>query len=73
MASAPEPDHDAEHVLRALEEAGFPVHAFTGQQRAVFGALSPDELELVLDLKARLDAVEPEVQAHTVVAGAALF
>lgn len=60
-------------ALRELERAGFPVGAFTDEQRAVFAALSPQELELILDLKARLDAVEPEVQAHTVVAGAALF
>ncbi|MEU5764743.1 aroma-sacti cluster domain-containing protein [Streptomyces asoensis] len=66
-------ERDAGSVLRALEQAGFPVRAFTGEQRAVFARLTPQELELILDLKARLDAVEPEVQAHTVVAGAALF
>ncbi|MFJ6837190.1 aroma-sacti cluster domain-containing protein [Streptomyces sp. NPDC091209] len=66
-------EHGTAPVLRALEQAGFPVRAFTGEQRAVFAALTPQELELILDLKARLDVVEPEVQAHTVVAGAALF
>lgn len=59
--------------LRQLADAGFSVHAFTEQQRAVFTALTPVELALVLDIKARLDEVEPEVQAHASVAGAALF
>lgn len=59
--------------LRALERAGFPVDTFTAEQRRVFAGLSDRELELIVDIKARLDAVEPEVQAHAVVAGAALF
>jgi hypothetical protein len=59
--------------LRALEQAGFPVTAFTDEQREVFARLSPPELDLILDIKSRLDAVEPEVQAHAAVAGAALF
>jgi hypothetical protein len=59
--------------LRALEHAGFPVTAFTDEQRQVFARLSSPELELILDIKSRLDAVEPEVQAHAAVAGAALF
>ncbi|SEG54263.1 hypothetical protein SAMN05216223_106112 [Actinacidiphila yanglinensis] len=62
-----------EDNLRALRDAGFPVDTFTADQCAVFAALSAHELELVLDIKARLDAVEPEVQAHAAVAGAALF
>jgi hypothetical protein len=64
-----EPDRN----LRDLEEAGFPVQAFSEQERAVFSSLSRTEVELILDIKARLDEVEPEVQAHAVVAGAALF
>ncbi|MGP4110367.1 aroma-sacti cluster domain-containing protein [Streptomyces sp. 4N509B] len=64
---------DAERVLRELAAAGFPVHTLTDEQRAVFAALAPEELALVLDIKARLDAVEPEVTAHAAVAGAALF
>jgi hypothetical protein len=59
--------------LRALAAAGFPTGAFSEEQRAVFSELVPAELELILDIKRRLDAVEPEVQAHAVVAGAALF
>ncbi|MFI6349183.1 aroma-sacti cluster domain-containing protein [Streptomyces sp. NPDC050560] len=59
--------------LRELASAGFAVDTFTIEQRAVFAGLSGPELDLVLDIKARLDAVEPEVQAHAAVAGAALF
>jgi hypothetical protein len=62
-----------EDNLRVLAEAGFPIDAFTDEERAVFGALSAAELELIVDIKARLDAVAPEVQAHSMVAGAALF
>lgn len=63
----------ADRALRALADAGFPVAALTPQQRAVFAALTAEELALIVDIKARLDEVEPEVQAHTAVAGAALF
>jgi hypothetical protein len=60
-------------TIDALAAAGFPVDTFTDEQLSVFRALTPDELELIVDIKARLDAVEPEVQAHAAVAGAALF
>lgn len=63
-----------DRILRELEEAGVPVSEFTEQQRAVFAGLTGPELRLILDIKSRLDAVEPEVQAHGgPVAGAALF
>lgn len=62
--------HDA---LAALAVAGFPVEAFTPEQRAVLAGLSAAEIALLADIKGRLDAVEPDVQAHTVIAGAALF
>jgi len=39
----------------------------------VFRTLSPEELTLLIDIKARLDEVEPDVQAHANVAGGALF
>ncbi|MEV4599881.1 aroma-sacti cluster domain-containing protein [Amycolatopsis sp. NPDC049253] len=59
--------------LARLADAGFGIETFTDEQRAVLAALSPAELVLLLDIKARLDEVEPEVQAHASVAGAALF
>ncbi|MDQ7911320.1 hypothetical protein RB614_43210 [Phytohabitans sp. ZYX-F-186] len=65
-AQPPEP-------LSALLAAGFPVAAFSEQERAVFAALSPAEVALLVDIKGRLDAMAPDVQAHSVIAGAALF
>jgi hypothetical protein len=35
--------------------------------------LSAEEFALLIDIKARLDEVQPEVQAHSEIAGAALF
>ena len=39
----------------------------------MLGELSDEELTLLLTIRARLDELEPEVQAHTHVAGAGLF
>ncbi|MCA6091838.1 hypothetical protein LE181_06620 [Streptomyces sp. SCA3-4] len=64
---------DTWDALGALEAAGFPVTAFTDEQREVFARLTAGEVTLLADLRSRLDAVEPEVQAHNVIAGAALF
>lgn len=61
------------HTLADLEAHGFPIGALTGEQRAVLLGLSTEELALLIDIKARLDEVGPEVQAHGEVAGAALF
>jgi hypothetical protein len=58
--------------LAALTAAGFPLDAITEEQRAVFATLSAEEVALLIDLRARLDELEPEVQAHTV-AGAGVF
>jgi len=63
------PQHDP---LTALIAAGFPLEGISDDQRAVFATLSPEEVTLLIDLRARLDAVEPEVQAHNV-AGAGMF
>lgn len=48
----------------ALYEAGFPVDLLTEEQREVLSGLTPEELAVLLDVKGRLDAVGPEVQAH---------
>ncbi|MET8858827.1 aroma-sacti cluster domain-containing protein [Streptomyces sp. NPDC004579] len=64
------PDHER---LLALEDAGFPLHTLSPEQREVLQDLSAQELTLLLDLKRRLDAAEPEVQAHSEIAGGALF
>jgi hypothetical protein len=63
----------ADDALDALRAAGFPVDTFTDEQCMVFRDLSDPELDLIIDVKRRLDEVEPEVQAHVAVAGAALY
>ncbi|WP_238442154.1 aroma-sacti cluster domain-containing protein [Streptomyces pratensis] len=57
----------------ALHEAGLPVDMLTDEQRLVLSQLTEEELAVLLDIKSRLDAVEPEVRAHGEIAGGALF
>lgn len=60
-------------AMAALAAAGFPVGDFTEEQRAVFAELTAEEFTVLSSLKTRLDEVEPDVQAHQSVSGAALF
>ena len=60
-------------ALDRLHAAGFAVDALTEDQQEVLRALTPHELDLLLDIKGRLDEVGPEVQAHSEIAGGALF
>ncbi|MEZ0111179.1 hypothetical protein ABH920_005194 [Catenulispora sp. EB89] len=66
-------DSPANPALTALAAAGFPLDTLSEEQVVVLGSLSPQELDLLVDLKTRLDELEPEVQAHTNIAGGALF
>lgn len=59
--------------LAALTAAGFNVDALSEEQHEVLRALTPEELALLVDIRGRLDAAAPEVQAHADVAGGALF
>jgi hypothetical protein len=59
--------------LTALRTAGFPVDDLTDEQRTVLAGLSAEEVALLLDIKRRLDLAAPDVEAHNVIAGAALF
>jgi hypothetical protein len=59
--------------LAALEAAGFPIGTITQEQRAVFSTLTDEEVRLLIDLRTRLDTVEPEVLAHTDIAGSGMF
>ena len=59
--------------LAVLYGAGFAVDLLTDEQRQVLDELAPEELAVLLDIKTRLDAVGPEVQAHGEIAGGALF
>ncbi|MFD6801216.1 aroma-sacti cluster domain-containing protein [Streptomyces cyaneofuscatus] len=71
---SPSPHHPEQLPVEAvLYEAGFPVDLLTEEQRLVLSELTPQELTLLLDVKNRLDAVGPEVQAHGEIAGGALF
>ena len=62
-----------DHALDRLRAAGFAVDALTEEQLEVLSALSPHELDVLEDIKGRLDTVEPEVRAHGEIAGGALF
>jgi len=57
------PQHDP---LTALITAGFPLEGISEDQRAVFATLSPEEVTLLIDLRTRLDAMAPKVQAYDV-------
>jgi hypothetical protein len=51
--------------LAALREAGNPVDLLTQEQRAVFAALTEEEVAVINSIKKRLDAIEdPDVEAH---------
>ncbi len=66
-------DGTADDTLEVLQAHGFGVADLTEEQRDVLRALSAEELSVMLDIKARLDEVGPEVQAHSEIAGGALF
>ncbi|MDK9495883.1 MULTISPECIES: aroma-sacti cluster domain-containing protein [Streptomyces] len=59
--------------MEALAAAGFELDALSEEQHEVLRALAPEELALLVDIRGRLDAAAPEVQAHADVAGGALF
>ncbi|MEU9292301.1 aroma-sacti cluster domain-containing protein [Streptomyces sp. NPDC012693] len=59
--------------MEALAAAGFDVDVLSDEQHEVLRALTPEELALLVDIRGRLDAAAPEVQAHADVAGGALF
>ncbi|MBT1184082.1 hypothetical protein HET69_08660 [Streptomyces sp. CJ_13] len=59
--------------MEELAAAGFELDALSEEQYEVLRALSPEELALLVDIRGRLDAAAPEVQAHADVAGGALF
>lgn len=65
---APGPD-----PIARLLQAGFPLLDMTAEQREVLSGLSDEEITLLIDIRARLDAVGSEVQAHGMSAGAGIF
>jgi hypothetical protein len=64
---------DHRYTLDALEAHGFAVSQLPVEQQDVLRDLTPDELALLVQIKARLDEVGPDVMAHSEIAGAALF
>ena len=72
-ADAARADGPPEPTLEALAAAGFDVDALSEEQHEVLRVLTPEELALLVDIRGRLDAAAPEVQAHADVAGGALF
>jgi len=73
MTGPPPTTPEPPSMETALYAAGFPVDLLTEEQRLVLSELTPQELTVLLDVKSRLDAVGPEVQAHGEIAGGALF
>jgi len=61
------------YTLEQLEAHGIEVRRLPVEQQEVLRDLAADELALLIDIRARLDEVTPEVQAHSEIAGAALF
>ncbi|MEU1184952.1 aroma-sacti cluster domain-containing protein [Streptomyces sp. NPDC005820] len=64
---------DDQMALERLSAAGFTVAALTAEQLDVLARLTRHELDLLVDIKGRLDEAGPEVQAHGEIAGGALF
>ncbi len=64
---------DPRYTPSELEDMGFPLSGLTPEQLEVLRDLTAEEAALLLDIKARMDHVAPEVQAHNEIAGAALF
>ncbi|MCW5252492.1 MULTISPECIES: aroma-sacti cluster domain-containing protein [unclassified Streptomyces] len=56
-----------------LAAAGFPLDALTDEQVEVLLSMTEQEVALLIDIGRRLGEVGPEVQAHSEVAGGALF
>jgi hypothetical protein len=65
--------NDHHTTLDRLRTAGFALDALNEEQREVLSALTPHELTVLIDIKGQLDRVGPEVQAHSEIAGGALF
>ena len=60
-------------TLAELEANGFAVGLLNEEQQDVLRALSDEEFRLLVEIRNRLDELGPEVQAHSEIAGAALF
>lgn len=59
--------------MAELEAHGIAVAGLTAAQQELLRNLTDEELALLADIRARLAELGPEVQAHSEIAGAALF
>ena len=64
---------DERDPLQILADAGLTTDRLPQRQRDVLASLSPEEVELILTLKERLDAAEPDVVAHSEWIGGAIW
>jgi hypothetical protein len=60
-------------VLDRLREAGIPVDRMPPAQRAAMAALTPEEADVLISLKERLEQAEPDVVAHAEWAGGVVW
>jgi hypothetical protein len=52
-------------ALTALREAGNPVDQLSKAQQEVFASLTEEEVEVLNSIKRRLDAIDEDVDAHS--------
>jgi len=64
---------ESRYTLDELQAYGLDVRRLPVEQQDVLRALTPAELALLVEIRSRLDEVTPDVQAHSEIAGAALF
>ena len=64
---------ESRYTLDELEAYGLDVRRLPVEQQDVLRALTPAGLALLVEIRSRLDEVTPDVQAHSEIAGAALF
>ncbi|WP_433496853.1 aroma-sacti cluster domain-containing protein [Sphaerimonospora sp. CA-214678] len=62
--TSPEPEARQFDALTTLRAAGHHVDLLSERQRQVFAELSEPEVELLISIKTRLDAVAGEVEGH---------
>jgi hypothetical protein len=62
-----------EAKLDKLRAEGYALDAFSDEQLDILGALSEDELGVLIEVGHRLAAEEPEVTAHTPMTIGGLF
>jgi len=60
---------DERNPLDVLAASGLPVGQLTDEQREVLARLSPQEVDVLVDIGRRLEEAGPEVVGHLMVGG----